>query len=288
MKAISNNTLAILILLVFIYSCSSAPKNKIESQDLYPWCIVAYDSLERSPSERINMLKQLGFEKYAYDWRDKHLDNTLTELNLATENDIEIISVWLWLNAKRDSLGKLSLANERFFDIIKQAKLKTTIWVSLSENFFKDLDQEKSLERATDVIRFIAEKAEGIDCKVALYNHTGWFGNPFNQLEIIKNLPQYELSMVYNFHHGHNSMDEFHILIKAIKPYLSAVNLNGMEKDGHKILAIGKGNYEKEMIQILKEAGFKGPWGILGHVKGVDVEKILKQNIEGLKAIEGE
>ena len=43
--------------------------------NLYPWCIVAFDSLERSQSERINMLNELGFSKYAYDWRDEHLDD---------------------------------------------------------------------------------------------------------------------------------------------------------------------------------------------------------------------
>ena len=59
-----------------------------------------------------------------------------------------------------------------------------------------------------------------------------------------------------------------------------------MEKDGEKILPIGDGNYEKDMINTLKEFGFKGPWGILGHVGEKDVEAVLINNINGLVAIQ--
>lgn len=277
--------LAIILILVSFYSCRNTPKEYIELQDVYPWCIVAYDSLERTPSERIAMMHELGLEKYAYDWRDRHLDSTLSELKQVRENNIEIISVWLWLNAKRDSLGHLSPSNNRIFEIIEQLELKTRIWVSLSGNFFNNLDEDESLEKAIKIIKFIADKADKQGCKVALYNHSGWFGNPYNQLKIIEALPDYELSIVYNFHHGHQSIDEFSSLVKVIKPYLSAVNLNGMQKDGEKILTIGKGDYEKEMIRTLIDSGFDGPWGILGHVENTDVKEILEQNIRGLKAM---
>ena len=269
-----------------IFSCGSPNKKYLVTKNVYPWCIVAYDSLERSPFERIKMLKELGFEKYAYDWRNKHLNGTLTELTLATKNNIEIISVWLWLNAERDSLGQLSVSNERLFEIVKQSNLETTFWLSFSGNFFSNLSQEESLEKATLLTEFIAKKAYDQGCKVALYNHSGWFGNPYNQIKIINALPKYELSMVYNFHHGHNSIETFPDLVKTIRPYLSAVNLNGMRIDGEKILTIGKGNFEKEMVRTLKDAGFDGPWGILGHVEDVDVRVILEQNIKGLNELD--
>ncbi len=54
-------------------------------------------------------------------------------------------------------------------------------------------------------------------------------------------------------------MENFKELAQKMIPYLSAVNLNGMQKDGEKILPIGEGNYEKEMINELINAGFKGP-----------------------------
>nr|WP_299069959.1 TIM barrel protein [uncultured Allomuricauda sp.] len=279
------STPLLFFLLVFIASCTGQSEEKIELKNIYPWCIVAFDSIERSPAERIQMLKDLGFSKYAYDWRNKDLDEMETELDLAKENQIEVISVWFWLNAKRDSLGKLSPANNRVLEIIKHSKLKTTLWLSFSPNFFEGKTQEESMALTLEMIKFVHAKAKEIGCKVALYNHRGWFGNPSNQVELIKMLPQCNLSMVYNFHHAHEYLDDFPQIVKEIKPYLTAVNLNGMRKKGPKILPIGEGNEEKGMINMLINSGFVGPWGVLGHVEHKDVQQILEQNIKGLHAL---
>ncbi len=285
MKTFSSKSILLFLVFILIYSCSNQKEQFNKMSNIYPWCIVAFDSLERSPVDRIMMLKELDFTKYAYDWRDKHLDEMETEINLARENEIEIISVWLWLNAKRDSLNNLSPSNERIFKILKNTKLKTTLWVSFNNNFFEDLSQEESMSRAIEMIKFIKIKADEIGCKIALYNHHGWFGDPYNQVEIIKLLPDDSLSIVYNFHHAHEHLDEFPQIIKKIKPYLSSVNLNGMRKEGPKVLPIGEGDYEMEMIKLLMDEGFNGPWGILGHIENEDVKKVLGRNIEGFNSI---
>ena len=285
MQPIHLYTISCITILFFIRVAPAQELSPIDIKQTYPWCIVAYDSLERNPAERIEMIKEIGFEKYAYDWRDKHLDETATELRLATENKIEIIAIWLWLNAKRDRMGQLWESNERILDIVQKMNLKTTFWVSLSENFFHGLNEEESLKLATEMVESIAAKAKKMGCSIALYNHSGWFGDPYNQLKVIQALPNYELTMVYNFHHGQHTIDDFPNIAKAISPYLSAVNLNGMAKEGEKILTIGKGHYEKEMIELLQKSGFEGPWGILGHVEEADVKKVLEQNIAGMKSL---
>ena len=258
----------------------------IAIDDTYPWCIVAYDSLERSPTKRIQMIKELGFNKYAYDWRDEHLEDTYTELKLAMENNIEIVSVWLWLNAERDSLASLSDANQRIMEIVNSLNLKTTFWLGFNGNFFEGLNHKQSVAKASKIVHFVAEKAKNIGCKVALYNHTGWFGKPMNQLAVIHALPELDLGLTYNFHHAHQSIDEFSKIAKAINPYLVAVNLNGMQYDDKKIFPLGKGKHEKKMIFELQENGFNGPWGILGHVAERDVEKVLRENLEGLLSLQ--
>lgn len=267
-------------------SCTQKERLTDQMKNVYPWCIVAFDSLERSPDDRIKMLKELGFTKYAYDWRDPHLDDMSRELQLAEENGIEIISSWLWLNAERDSLGKLSPGNERMLQILKDSQIKTTLWLSFSNNFFEDKSQEESLTIARNMIQFIKHRADALDCSVALYNHRGWFGNPNNQLQIIKSMPSDSLSMVFNFHHAHDYLDDFPKIAKMITPHLSAVNLNGMTKDGEKIVPFGAGEFEKTMINSIRTEGFHGPWGLLGHVENADVKEILEQNIAGLNSME--
>ena len=285
MKNYHRLTPLFLFALLFNFSCAGQQESHFETENLYPWCVVAYDAVERIPAERIKMLKEMGFVKYAYDWRDKHLNEAAGEIKLAQENGLEVIAVWLWLNAQRDSPGSLSPANERIFEILKEVELKSTLWLSFSPNFFEGLSQEQSMDRAIEMIKFVHTKAEESDCKVALYNHRGWFGNPHNQVEIIQALPELNLTMVYNFHHAHEYLDEFPQIAKKMKPYLSAVNLNGMQKEGPKILPIGAGNDENEMIKHLIDEGFSGPWGILGHVENEDVKMVLDKNIEGLNSL---
>ena len=255
----------------------------IQMENLYPWCIVAYDSIERSPSERIKMIKELGFVKYAYDWRDNHLKDTETELLLARDDEIKIIGIWLWLNAKRDQLHEFGEANKKLLGIVEKLDLKTTFWLGLSPNYFEDLNEVESRKLGIQLVDWVATKAQNIGCSVALYNHSGWFADPYNQVDIIKALPAHDLSMVFNFHHARQSIDKFPQIASTITPYLSAVNLNGMKPNGPKILEIGKGHHEKEMIEILMKAGFNGPWGIMGHVEDEDARTILEKNIRGLK-----
>lgn len=274
-----------LLLLICIVSCTNKKEYLVKVDEVVPWCIVDFDSLDRSPEERIAMLKEMGFTKYGYEWSERHLADMVEEFKLANENNIEITSVFLWLNAKRDSPGKLSPQNQEMLKNLKEVEYKPKIWLSFNNNFFEDLNQEQSLELSVEMIKFIKMKADEVGCKLALYNHHGWFGNPHNQVEIIEELKQDSLTLVYNFHHAHEYIDEFPEIVKKIRPYLACVNLNGLEKDGAKILTIGEGDYEYEMIKLLLAEGYNGPWGILGHVATEDVQEVLKRNIDGLNVL---
>ena len=54
-------------------------------------------------------------------------------------------------------------------------------------------------------------------------------------------------------------------------PYLNTVNINGMNSEGPKILTVGEGQSEKQMLSLLKESGFDGNIGIIGHLQDEDV-----------------
>ena len=275
-----------LFILASLFACTSKKTNDIiKVEEVAPWCIIDFDSLDRTPEQRIAMLKQMGFSKYGFNKGKGDLSRMKDEFNLAKGNDIEITSIFLWLNAKRDSIGKLSPMNQELLSNLAEIESKPTIWLSFSNNFFEELSQEQSIELSINMIEFVKIKADEVGCKLALYNHHGWFGNPHNQVEILKKLNYDSISLVYNFHHAHEYIDEFPAIAKKIKPYLSYVNLNGVKKEGPQILAIGKGDHEFEMIRHLMDQGYNGPWGILGHIKTEDVQKVLERNIDGLKLL---
>ena len=257
----------------------------IPMNNLVAWCVVPFDSEKRGPKERIDMLHELGFTQFAYDWREEHLDSMEEEWAYAEEKGIDIFSVWMWFNAERDSLGKLSPGNERVFQALKNTKLKTQIWISFNENFFEGLDEDGTLVKAKEMVQFIASRADSIGCTVSLYNHGDWFGEPKNQIRIIQGLPEFDLGIIYNFHHGHEQIEYYDEIITESLPYLKCVNINGMNVDGPEILPVGQGQLEEEMIRKLLEKGYDGPIGILGHVEEEDVQLVLQRNLDGLYAL---
>ncbi|MRH99287.1 AP endonuclease [Kriegella sp. EG-1] len=276
----------LLIGIITFTSCKSTEKkSKIDLDNIYAWCIVPYDSLKRTPIERINMLKEIGIRKYAYDWRDEHLTTMAEELLLAKKNGVDVISIWLWIDNNTNTIEKLSESNERLFQIIEEVNYNGQIWVSFHANFFENLSDDEAVEKGTKIISKLSKRASALNCKIALYNHGDWFGEPENQIKIIKNLPSEDLGLIYNFHHAHHQIDSFSELATTMMPYLWSVNLNGLRKGGPKILTVGDGDFEKLMIHQLIESGYNGDFGILGHKENSDVRKILISNLKGLNKI---
>lgn len=281
-----NHSILTLIVLMMMSSCISAQKRQEMSKDkLYAWCIVSYDKMERTPKERIEMLKGLGIKKYAYDWRKENLPEMGKELKLAKANGIEVISVWIWLDNNWDSIEKLNESNEKALKVFEEVGYEGQIWVSFHANFFEGLSDDEAVKKGAAMIEKLSQRAATFNCKVGLYNHGDWFGEPANQVKIIKALPNEDLGIVYNFHHAHQQLDYFPEMVETMMPYLWYVNLNGIRKGGPKILAVGEGDHEKEMIDLILEKGYKGDFGILGHVEDNDVEQQLKANISGLKKL---
>ena len=134
---------ASLLLLVFAFSCDQEKDPYFKVSEVSPWCVVGFDSLDRTPKQRIAMLKEMGFTKYGYNKGKGDLSTMLEEFKLAGENNIEITSIFLWLNAKRDSIGQLSPSNQEILNNLKKTEHKPVIWLSFSNNFFEEKANRK-------------------------------------------------------------------------------------------------------------------------------------------------
>lgn len=271
------------LLFSFVFSAAIFAQ-ELNMDNCFAWCIVPFDNQNRTPEQRIEMVKRLGFQSYAYDWRTEHLPEMAKEIILARKNGIEMNAVWMWLD-HNDAVGNLSENNRKVLQALKETGLKTQLWVSFPENYFDDLNEPGRLKKAVEMVGYVSKQALELGCKAGLYNHGGWFGRPENLVKICNALPGHEVGIIFNFHHAHDMIDEFPNLVKMMMPYLWAVNLNGMNRGGPKILPIGSGEEEAKMLAALKAAGYTGPFGILGHVDDADVEVILKGNLEGLKKL---
>ena len=276
--------------LIFLFSCSNKLHQSKTTSDmlfaknnLLAWCIIPYDSKKRNSEDRALMLKELGFTSFAYDWRAQDLPNMETELATLKKHAIKLSSVWFWINGGKDQL--LDEANENILRTLEKTNTKTELWVSFPKSYFEGLTDEQKVEKGVKILRYIHQRASEIGCTVALYNHEDWFGEPANEVKIIKASGLNNVHIVYNFHHGHAQVDRFDEILKIAGPYLSTVNLNGMSGSAFNILTIGEGNRELEMLKKLKASGFSGSIGIIGHTENEDVALVLQRNLEGLKKL---
>ena len=224
------------------------------------------------------MLARLDIRRYAYDWRAEHLPTFPREIELLKQRGIELTAVWFPAGLNTDA---------RFIlDTLKAHGVKTQLWVTTGGGAIDGApDQAGKVRAAADVVRPIAEEAAKVGCSVALYNHGGWFGEPENQVEIVRALNLPNVGIVYNLHHGHDHVDRFPQLLAAMKPHLLCLNLNGMTKGGdrmgQKILPIGQGELDLSLLKTLRDSGYAGPVGILNHTD-FDAEARLLDNLEGL------
>ncbi len=258
---------------------ATEPKDLFGRDNLMAWCIVPFDGKNRGPDERAVMMKKLGFRHYAYDWRDQHLPTFEVELAALKREGIALDAIWF--PAGLDKNAKF------FLEILEKHKIKTQLWVSMNGGSIQTTPEEqtKRVKQHADALRPIAEAAGKIGCSVGLYNHGGWFGEPENQIAILDELKLKNVGIVYNLHHGHDHLDRFESLLKTMRPHLYALNLNGMakggDKVGKKILPLGQGEEDLRLLKIIRDSGYAGPIGLIGHTMD-DVEERLKDNLDGL------
>ena len=271
--------LSVLILAVAIM----ARERDIFSKDnLVAWCIVPFDARERGPEERAAMLRSLGITKLAYDWREKHIPTFDAELDALNKHGIRLQAFWIASGLEPADSKPL----QTILDFLKRRQVKTELWYLLNPGpQFSALSQEEKLDKASAAVRYVASEADKVGSKVGIYNHGGWFGEPENQLAIVRSLKMRNVGIVYNFHHGHEQMDRFPRFFPQLVPHLYAVNLNGMKVGGAKILPIGQGDRELEMVKVIRSSRYRGPIGILNHIETQDAEVGLRSNIEGLKSL---
>jgi len=282
----NKSPLLIPILLLGIMCSKGTPEDPtpevFDRKNLVAWCIVPFDAAQRGPKERASMLQSLGITKLAYDWRKKDIPTFDEEMKALSEKGIQLHAFWCPIsssNPLQEEHVKVIL------DLLERHKIETQIWVSLEQEVVAGVEGTKRLEVASETIRELALEAQRINCFVGLYNHGGWFGDPDNQIAIIESLKMPNIGIVYNFHHGHEQLDRFPSLFAAMQPYLLTVNVNGMKADGPKILTLGAGDMELEMLDLISKSGYSNPIGILDHQSERDSLEVLEENLAGLQAL---
>ena len=242
-------------------------------ENLVPWCIVPFDASKRNPEERAKMLLRLGLKRSAYDWRSQHVPEFEEEILQYKKHGIEFFAFW----------GE----HEKAFELFQKYKIRPQIWKTL--RYPKSGPQKEKIISAKNAMASLAKRTAEIGCKLGLYNHGGWGGEPENLMAVCKALRAEghdHVGIVYNWHHGHDRINEWKKDLDLMLPFLHCLNLNGMNTGAQpKILELSKGEHDKRMFNILLESGYEGPVGILDHQNHLDTEESLRANLDGLKKL---
>jgi sugar phosphate isomerase/epimerase len=241
-------------------------------EKLVAWCIVPFDAKQRGPDERARMLRELGLSRSAYDWRAQHVETFEEEILAYRRHGVEMFAFWA--------------GHEEAYRLFEKYELHPQIWKTApSPKGENDADR---VAAAVATMEPLAKRTQGLGCPLGLYNHGGWGGQPENLVAVCEALREkgYEhVGIVYNFHHAHDRIEDWEQAFSQVKPYLHCLNLNGMvvngDQQGKKILPLGQGAEERDMMKMVLESGYEGPIGILDHCNETDTAETLRENLNG-------
>ncbi len=277
-----------------------ATPHNMRKENLVAWCIVPFDAKKRSPEERAQMLSELGLSKLAYDYREEHVASWDSEVDALRRHDIELSAFWC-----SSSLNPLEDPNvQRIVEFLKRRGVHTQLWLNLPDaELQKIASEEQRVARAAVAVRQLAEQIEPLGCQVGLYNHGGWIGHPDNLVRIMQQLKdEKNVGIVYNFHHAHQDLGAFPQALFAMQPYLMCLNLNGtdrlrgalpaqeipaQEMPAQKIVTLGAGELDQQILSWIRMAQYDGPIGILDHRNELDARESLQSNLDGLQQLLG-
>lgn len=279
------NKIIFSLLVVFSLANPLVAADLFDRSNLAAWCIVPFDGQKRGPEERAAMLAKMGITKFVYDYRAEHIPQWDDELNALKKHDIELLG-W-WFPAVLNDQAKQTL------ELFRRHSVRPQLWVTgggreaiEAEN---EADQQARIAREIERLKPICEAAAPLGCQVGLYNHGGWFGEPENQLAILKALKAQgieNVGIVYNLHHGHGHLERLADVLPKLQPHILCLNLNGMDiagdAKGRKILPLGVGTEDLKVLRHIRASGYSGPIGILNHTQE-DAEGRLLDNLDGLQ-----
>lgn len=245
------------------------PEN-LQDKNLVAWCIVPFDASKRGPEERARMLEDLGIHRCAYDWRQEHVAQFEDEILAYRKHGIEMFAFW----------G----GHDEAYRLFKKYDLHPQIWRTLGSP--SEGTREEKVKAAADSMEGLAKKTAELGCKLGLYNHGGWGGEPENLVAVCKELRERgygHVGIVYNWHHGHEHIKDWAQSFALMKPYLLCLNLDGMNPNADpKIVTLAQGKHELAMLKTVVESGYSGPVGIIDHRNELDSKVALSGNLAGL------
>lgn len=292
MKYQSNSILILLMLVgcLFLFSCESHNKTARGLTNPFFAMDTATDAKNKSASQQVQMLKELGYAGIGYWERDRErgvsgLAEMLEELD---KHGLKAYPVYfgVYIDSDRDKYSPI------LPEAIKLLKGRdTAIWLYVSSSTYK-VSSPQGDRRAVEIIRDVAEMAEQSGVRVALYpHHKSWLERVEDAMRLAKKVNRKNVGVTFNLCHWLRVGEEENMrqVLESAMPYLFVVTINGADRGGKNwnelIKPLDSGTFDVyKFLKTLKELGYTGPIGLQGFgVKG-DAYQNLKRSMEAWRS----
>lgn len=273
---------------------STTTRSVFDCDNLFAWCIASHDTAQRTPEQRARMLAALGIQGLAWGNRMAgavDLPRFDAEMQALQTQGIRLVARYV---PAQPAMEEWTL----ILEAMKRWNCDAQLWISEGNRAVAPTEHAARIMHEANRIGPLAQEAARYGLKMAMYNHTGWFGHPLNQVAIIHELRSRGIDnvfLVHGQHWGHVILDDFEQVFMQIKPFLVGLTLCGMTRDGDKIgkqfLPVGAGDEDARLFRFIDNSGWRGPVGIINHTDN-DAEARLRDHLDGLawlaKAVRGE
>jgi hypothetical protein len=103
--------------------------------NVHAWCVAPFDAMKRTPEARAKMLADLGFESFAYDWREADTELFEAEIVALSKRGINLLA-WMWPWEADDPLTGATL------ELFRVHRVSPQLWSFGSTSYFPKTPEE--------------------------------------------------------------------------------------------------------------------------------------------------
>ena len=222
-----------------------------------------------TPAQQAQTLKELGYAGIGYHG----VQDLPKKVKAFADCGLKVFNTYLGCNPA----NKERPYDPKLIDAMKQLEgTGMVFWLTVSGK----TDDEK----ASAVIRELADEAAKHGLKIALYPHYGnYIATAVQAVRLVKKIDRKNVGMTINLCHELRSGNGAKLgeIIKASMPHLFLVSINGADHKGgwNKLIRpLGDGEFDVlGFLKTLKAAGYRGPIGLQCYaVKGDQVKNLAR------------
>lgn len=246
----------------------------------FAFCIDTHDARKRNLEDQATLLKELGYDGVGHLW----LDNVPERLATLDRHGLKLFQITVRVEI---APGKTPY-DPRLKSVLPLLKGRG-VQLALLMNGLKPSDPAGD-ERAVGILRELAGPAGDSGVQLALYPHTGFWLEKFEDaLRVAAKTDRKEVGVMFNLCHWLRvSKDrDFKSLLTRAGPKLIAVSINGADiQDSHPdwsryIQPLGRGSFDvRGLLRALNEVGYSGPIGLQCYGIPGDAREHLAESIQ--------